>query len=988
MHEASSHTLTLEPPSTVPLAALGEAVHVGSDRPILLAAGDVWIVARGQIDVFAVTVHEGEPVSARTHLFRVEASDPIFGIDTSLESPDRGFLAVGTMGSVLHRIRRDALERAASDPVHGPAVRALIARWVEILCERIAGEILPKRCQELGTGDDITLAVDTSVRSSQGVRWVKHLEGHSTLFGKDSLRVNGQGFTPIARRAWLKVVEPSRVVALDTDAIRDPGTLWAGLGNLHALVQRQTRLTGEEHATRERERIERRDSSARTRLEAACQRLALAMDPARARGVTARKNPPTEIEMRTYEDALYVASRIVGNALDVVIRPRPKVEGGPAPRDPLSAILRASRLRSRTVALRGEWYHHDSGPMLAYIAEDRRPIALIPHAKKGYTAHDVVKRTTEPVTPALAEALVPFAHTFYRPFPDHALSVKDVIRFGTLGSGRDFAVLLTMGISAALLGMIPSIATGVLFNTVIPGAARSQVFQILLILSVSAFATAAFNLVRGIALLRIESRMGGAVQAAVWDRLLSLPLPFFRPYTAGDLAVRAMSIDGIRQIVSGATVTALMGGIFSFGNFALMFWYSPAMAWRGTLLILLAIAVTISGSVLQLKPSRAVLTVQAKTSGVVLQLLSSVAKLRVAGAEAQAFAAWTRRFGEQRALQYRVRLIANWVAAFNSAYPVIAYIVIFSAALPLIRSANGVRTGDFLAFLSAFASCLTALLGTCIALLAAFNAIPMYEAARPILATLPEVDIGKTDPGVLSGDIEIQHAVFRYQKDGAPVLRDLSLRVNPGEFVALVGPSGSGKSTVLRLLLGFELMESGAIYYDGQELGGLDVQAVRRQIGVVLQSGRLTSGDIFTNIAGSALITIDEAWEAARMAGLEEDIKSMPMGMHTVISEGGGTLSGGQRQRLLIARAVVHRPRLLYFDEATSALDNRTQSIVSASLERLQATRIVVAHRLSTIERADRIVVIERGQIVQSGTYGELLRQPGLFAQLATRQLA
>jgi ABC-type bacteriocin/lantibiotic exporter with double-glycine peptidase domain len=264
----------------------------------------------------------------------------------------------------------------------------------------------------------------------------------------------------------------------------------------------------------------------------------------------------------------------------------------------------------------------------------------------------------------------------------------------------------------------------------------------------------------------------------------------------------------------------------------------------------------------------------------------------------------------------------------------------------------------------------------------------MYEQAKPILETLPEVDAGKSDPSALTGEIELQHVVFRYQSDGPAVLRDLTLRIEPGEFVAFVGPSGSGKSTVLRLLLGFETPESGGIYYDGQELGGLDIQAVRRQIGVVLQSGRLMSGDIFTNIVGSAAVGMEEAWEAARMAGFEDDIKAMPMGMHTVVSEGGGTLSGGQRQRLLIARALVHRPRLLFFDEATSALDNRTQAIVSASLERLSATRIVVAHRLSTIANADRIYVIDRGRVVQSGRYNELIQQDGLFAELAKRQIA
>jgi ABC-type bacteriocin/lantibiotic exporter with double-glycine peptidase domain len=275
----------------------------------------------------------------------------------------------------------------------------------------------------------------------------------------------------------------------------------------------------------------------------------------------------------------------------------------------------------------------------------------------------------------------------------------------------------------------------------------------------------------------------------------------------------------------------------------------------------------------------------------------------------------------------------------------------------------------------------TALLGT-------LAVIPLYEQAKPILTSLPEVDTAKADPGVLAGDIELEHLVFRYQADGPPVLRDVTIRIRAGEFVAFVGPSGSGKSTLLRLLLGFEVPEAGAVYYDGQELAGLDIQSVRRQIGVVLQNGRLMSGDIFTNITGSSPATLDDAWEAARMAGFDEDIKSMPMGMHTVVSEGGGTLSGGQRQRLMIARAIVQRPRILFFDEATSALDNRTQSIVSTSLDRLQATRIVVAHRLSTIVHADRIYVVEAGRVVQSGTYEQLISQDGLFAELAARQLA
>ncbi|HXI27492.1 MAG TPA: NHLP bacteriocin export ABC transporter permease/ATPase subunit, partial [Vicinamibacterales bacterium] len=688
----------------------------------------------------------------------------------------------------------------------------------------------------------------------------------------------------------------------------------------------------------------------------------------------------------TADEALLAAARLVGDTMAVTVRAPAAHQGAASPRDPLAPILRASRLRARKVALRDEWWKQESGPLLASIAADKHHVALLP-SPDGYRIHDPMFGTVERVTAETAAKLAPFAHAFYRPFPDVAIGVRELLTFGVRGCSPDLTLLFLMGFGGALLAMVPSIATGMLFNSVIPGAQKSQLVQLTVVLIACALATSLCNLQRGIAFLRVQGKMGNQIQAAVWDRLLSVPLSFFRPYTAGNLAVRAAAIDGIRQVVSGATVNAIMSGIFSIGNFCLMFYYSSTMAWWATATIVVAVAVSGFGCYLQLGHQRDVIAQQGKTSGLVLQLLSSVGKLRVAGADVAAFALWGRGFGDQRALQFKARSIGNWLSAFNAAFPIIAYLFIFWAAQPAAGARATVATGDFLAFLSAYASCLGAVLSTSSAFIAALNAIPLYEQAAPILRTLPEVDGEKAEPGVLSGDIEVQHAVFRYRADGPLVLRDITLHIHPGEFVAFVGPSGSGKSTLLRLLLGFDRLESGSIYFDGQDLDGLDVQAVRRQIGVVLQSGRLMSGDILTNIVGSGAATIEEAWEAAKMAGLADDIKAMPMGMHTVISDGGGTLSGGQRQRLLIARAVVNRPRILLFDEATSALDNRTQAIVSASLERLQATRIVVAHRLSTIVNADRICVIERGRIVETGTHTELLARGGLYAELARRQM-
>jgi ATP-binding cassette subfamily C protein len=297
-------------------------------------------------------------------------------------------------------------------------------------------------------------------------------------------------------------------------------------------------------------------------------------------------------------------------------------------------------------------------------------------------------------------------------------------------------------------------------------------------------------------------------------------------------------------------------------------------------------------------------------------------------------------------------------------------------------------TGDFVAFNAAYTSFQNALLQMAVALTASLNVVPLYERLEPILQEPPEVDATRTHPGELTGSIEVNHVHFRYTEGGPLVANDVSFTIRPGEFVALVGPSGSGKSTMLRLLLGFETPESGSLYYDGQDLSTLDVREVRRQIGVVLQNARVMPGDVFKNIVGASNLTLDDAWEAARNAGLEEDIRSMPMGMNTMVSAGGETLSGGQRQRLLIARAIVKKPRLLFFDEATSALDNKTQSVVSHCLEGLKSTRVIIAHRLSTVIHADRIIVMEAGRMVESGTYAELMDKNGVFAELAKRQLS
>jgi ATP-binding cassette subfamily C protein len=470
------------------------------------------------------------------------------------------------------------------------------------------------------------------------------------------------------------------------------------------------------------------------------------------------------------------------------------------------------------------------------------------------------------------------------------------------------------------------------------------------------------------------------------DRLLNLPAIFFRGYTVGDLGQRVMGISAIREALSRRVLIVVLAFIFSIFSLLILFYYDAGLALIAVGLAGMLMVAIFLTAYLQMRHQRDYVNLQGRFTGRTLQLINGIAKLRVAGGQRRAFVHWSDLFLRQRQALMKVQQLAVGLATFNEAHSVIILMVIFGV---IAYSGDfDLGTGSFVAFLTAFTQFIVATVAVSSALSSLISIIPLYERAQPILTTLPEVSQEKHHPGELSGRIAASRVSFRYSESRPLVLDDITIEADPGEFIAIVGPSGSGKSTLLRLLLGFEVPQKGSVLYDGQDLAMLDVQSVRQQIGVVLQNGKLFTGTIFSNIVGAAPLTVDDAWDAARKAGLSEDIKAMPMRMHTVIGEGAKTISGGQKQRLLIARAIVNKPRMIIFDEATSALDNRSQTIVSQSLEELDATRIVIAHRLSTIAHADRIYVFDHGRIVQQGTYTQLVHEHGLFADLVRRQLA
>ena len=941
----------------------------GAGTLVLDRPDSFWLVVEGGVELYALP----RSVPGRRRFLWSAGAGAI--LPPVREGSASALLAVASEGTRLVQMHVSALPDLAA---RGEADGALTAA-VEGLAAAAAAVLLPALRPAfdslLGPGDQARLPRGRRAGIRGRVAWIRFAAGHGLLADAEVLPVtSSEGALPIARGLWVTVAsEEARLTVGDTADLLQRPEGWCGIEALMTLVLAWADSTAKSDEAAHRERARRRSNA-----EARMARESL------AHLVSALGGAAEAVPAGASADLLLDACRAVGKAAEIAFVAPPKWEEEGRVRDRLAAICRVSRVRHRRVALRGTWWLSDCGPLLGYDAASGAPVALVPEGADRYRAFDPSTGQTEAIDAVAAPKLSPFAESFYRPTPQRPIPGLQLLRLALPDLRSDVRTALLMALGGGLLGLAVPFATGRIFSEIIPNARPTDLLTLFAGLLGVALGTALFDLTRAIALVRIEGKWSASLQAAVVDRLLALPVPFFRRYTVGDLALRAGAISSLRQILGGAAIGAILSGVFSVLYLAQMFLYSARLAFVALALLAVAVAVNAGFGAAAMRLERNRQRVSGRIAGLVFQMIAGVAKLRVAGAEGRAFAVWCGRFGEQKKLAYRSGGYQNVIRVFNEVLPVVSAGALFAVA----GHAASISPGRFLAFQAAFGAFFAAGIALSNTLVDTLDLFPALERARPILEAQPEATAGKPDPGALAGRIAVDHVHFRYLSDGPHVLEDVSLAAEPGEFVAVVGPSGSGKSTLLRLLLGFEFPESGSLYYDGQDLSSVDLTAVRSQIGVVLQSSRLLSGDIFTNIVGSAPLTLDDAWMAAEMAGLGDDIRELPMGMQTVVSEGGTTFSGGQRQRLLIARALVRKPRIVLFDEATSALDNRTQETVRSSLERLNATRIIIAHRLSTIQRADRIYVLEAGRVVQTGDFEQLASVPGLFARLVARQIA
>ena len=976
----------------VPIIDRIRGVRVDTDaaRPFLMDDPErVYMVEKGHLDVFAVELRADEPVGRRRLVARVPAGAMAFGNERVADAtcPARvfGFLAVPGLDTVVVAGERGRVAAADFDLT----AITWIDDWISRLSEfPVRGRPVPLDAALLEADPDVGYP-SGSVLSAQhrDIVWVS-ATAPMRLFGRrDVVVAVGDPLLPVTEQTWFEIDVDAEVSAVYTPTALLTERLWPAFARFGTRMLELAILAETEAAAELETRRRLIDGAKRASVSSALGGLGDVLGT--LQGV-ARADPIGQTPLRA---AARLVADSCGASLALQDSPRdtPGAAGAAAAIATVEALARRSGIRTRQIALAPDWWRRDGPSFLGFTDPDERPLGVLSNNRGRYRAVDPESGTEVPVNGRRAGGIAPRGLAFYPSLPDEVGGARETLGFAMHRRARDLWAVCGVGALGGMAALLVPILTGQVLAEFIPRADVSAWVTALAALLLLAFGNAIFFVVRGLALLRIEGRIDERLQAAIWSRLISLPAPFFRNFTAGDLANRANGVSGIRQALTGAALQAALSGLFSMFSLALLFYYDWLLALYVCAMLFTMAVTTCVFSYGQVRHHRTAFRMQGAIDGFVLQMINGLAKLRVANAESYALAHWARRFSEQKRASLSARRWAAGQHAISGMFQPLALVIIYAFVYYAGQDGEqqlALGLAEFLSFNAAFGQLAAAVNNLTIAVTTAIGVIPLFERVKPILDARPETVAAGIDPGDLKGDIEFANVTFSYAPGAPHAIEEVSFRIRRGEYVAFVGPSGCGKSTIYRLLLGFEQPTSGSVFVDGHDVSGLDMVAVRRRMGVVLQHGRLVAGSLYDNIAGMTPLSVGEVWTAVRAAAIDTDIKAMPMGMRTMVPDNGAGLSVGQKQRLLIARAFARRPRVLLFDEATSALDNRAQAVVQSSLARISATRVVIAHRLSSIRDVDRICVLDGGRIVESGRYDDLIKRNGMFAALSRRQLA
>ena len=975
-------------PETTSLAALaaraGTPVPCAGNLPVKLDDPDsVWFIDRGAVNLFLVELEDGVERAAPQHLLRRESGYLLPAVVPDDGDGDEGtrlsVIAKGSPGTLLKRLPASLLSEA--DPAE---LAEQTDTWLSAVTDTLSrfASRLPRATALAEPGVTRNLTPCTlSVRRS--VVWVSQPPPGASLYmgivdPAELAESRGRPAAPIplTRTSWLTLFGEATVSGKSTRTLAEEGALLSALTSFHAsafaLERHNRRLATVDVANLERAQT----ASRRAAEQAARQRLFNLYDL------------PLDRDAGAGDAALPEALKIIGRREGIHFKV--PARSGPSADSPVSLvdILDASGVRARRVTLKVEdnWWRGDSNAMLAFRGEDGQPVALLPGMFGRYREVDPVSKRRVRLGADRAGALREEAWIFYRPLPSEAVKPADLLRVALRGSARDLARLTLAGLPGGLIKLVPALALGFVAHHVAAGGDAGALYALAATVAGFGLLGALLHLFQSAAMMRLEGRGASRVEAAFWDRLMRLPPSVLRRHPSGDVAMSGMTFQNLRDGLQGAVADSLLSCIFLLPVFGVIFFYDATLGMIALGFSLAALLITVILGLRQLAPYGRMIRATRRVAGRLFQIVGGIAKLRVENAEGSAFATWARDYRRQKRAELELGALEGHARALGAALPLLAGGVLLVAVMAVDRN---FPAGDFLVVYTVFVTFASAVarLGESFGVIAA--TLPAFNQMRPLLAAVPEADVEGEPVETLGGDLLFDRISFRYDPDGPLILDDVTIRARPGEFVAIAGESGAGKSTLFRLALGIDRPVAGAVYYDGRDLRRLNLKQVRRRIGAVPQSVRLHPLDLWDNLVSHHdQVTSEAVWAAVRTAEVETQIKAMPMGLMTMVGTSGAVLSGGESQRVTIARSVIGSPRIMLFDEATNWLDNESQAMVMRNLAALTSTRLVIAHRLSTLEQADRIYVLQAGRVVQSGSFKELMATDGVFRELVRRQVA
>ncbi len=975
-------------PTYTPIAELaarsGVSVPCTGNLPVILDDPDcVWFIVQGAVNLFLVESRDEVQVAAPQHLMRRESGRLLPGVAPDTRDSDDcttlGLIAKGKPGTLLKRLPASSLSE-----IHPAELAEQIDTWLTAITGTLSrfASRLPRPTALAEPG--LTQALGPSTLSvRRDVVWISEPPQGESLYMDivdrvDIAEASGtqDAIIPLTPTSWLTVLGKATVSGQSTEELARKGTLLPALASFHAVALAMERLN-RRLAVVDDANLERvQTTSRRTAENAARQRLFNIYDRPIARD--------SRIEDTTLADSLRIVGRREGIEFKFPVR------SGPS-ESPLRLVdvLDASGVRARRVRLESEddWWRRESTALLAFRADDGQPVALLPGMFGRYREVDPVSKRSVRMTEDRARSLAKDAWMFYRPLPPGNVRPKDLLAIASHGSAADLVRLVIAGFPGGLIKLLPALALGLVANEVTAGASAGALYAIAMTVAGFGLLGALLHLLQGNTMMRLEGRAASRVEAAVWDRLMRLPPSILRRHSAGDLAMSGLTFQSLRDDVQGVVADSMLSVIFLLPVFGVIAFYDATLGVVALAVSMVSLLINVCLGLGQISPYRRMISAARRVTGRLFQIVGGITKLRMENAEGSAYAIWAQDYREQKRAELDLNVLEGHSRAFGSALPFLAGgIMLFAAATMTDRP---VPVGDFIVVYTVFITFQSAIvrLGESIGTIAAM--VPAFDQMSPFLAAETESEVEGEPVEHLGGDILFDRISFRYDPDGPLILDDVTIHARPGEFVAIAGQSGAGKSTLFRLALGIDWPTTGAVYYDGRDLRHLNLKQVRRKIGAVPQSVGLHPNDLWDNLVSHHDdVANADVWNAVRIAEVENEIKDMPMGMMTMVGTSGAVLSGGESQRVSIARSVIGSPRILLLDEATNWLDNENQAKVMQNLTAQTSTRIVIAHRLSTLEQADRIYVLQAGKVVQCGSFDELMEIDGVFRELVKRQIA